>query len=111
MLVFSQKTQYLRAKRLDYPVVTLLTYYSTSVEAQYLFGNDLPDPVDLRENRKLLAQLREKMCILWGNLEEKTELDAISNLPFECCLMEYGVDAEDKGAFQRQYRMHGVTIS
>jgi protection of telomeres protein 1 len=88
-------------------------------EAQFLFGNGLPDPTDLRRDRKLLSKLREKMCILWGNLEEKQESEAISNKPFECCLMEYGVemDREDPEwkstpfKFARQYRMFGVTIS
>ncbi len=88
-------------------------------EAQYLFGNDLPDPVDLRNDKRLLAKLREKLFQLWGNLEEKGGEEAISNLPFECCLMEYGVQGElecekSEGGmedFERAYRLFGVTIS
>lgn len=87
-------------------------------EAQYLFGKDVEDPTNLNEDRKLLAKIREKLCILWGNLEEKDEGEEISNLPFECCMYEYGVEV-DEGAmtaesgfgFERRYRMFGVTIS
>ncbi|KAK3708552.1 hypothetical protein LTR37_011447 [Vermiconidia calcicola] len=87
-------------------------------EAQYLFGNAVNDPADLREDRTLLARLREKMFTLWGNLAEKAENDAISNRPFECCLMEYGVELDDDDpekaespfGFRRMYRMFGVTI-
>lgn len=87
-------------------------------EAQYLFGNDVPDPTDLRQDKRFLAKVREKLCILWGNLEEKGEEEPVSNLPFYCCLMEYGVEVEKEedespGAteFERLYRMFGVTIS
>ncbi|KAK3711975.1 hypothetical protein LTR37_009287 [Vermiconidia calcicola] len=87
-------------------------------EAQYLFGNAVNDPTDLREDRALLARLREKTFTLWGNLAEKAENDAISNRPFECCLMEYGVELDDGDpekdespfGFCRMYRMFGVTI-
>ena len=87
-------------------------------EAQYLFGNNVNDPTDLRSDHGLLVKLREKLCILWGNLEEKAEEDGISNRPFECCLMEYGVEMDDDDpekaetafGFKRLYRMFGVTI-
>lgn len=87
-------------------------------EAQCLFGNDVDDPADLNNDPRLLAKLREKMCILWGNLEEKGPDEAISNVSFECCLMEYGVEmdeddpdrSEESFGFQRMYGMFGVTI-
>jgi protection-of-telomeres protein 1 len=41
------------------------------MEAQYLLGNAVDDPADLRENTTLLNQLREKLYILWGDLEEQ----------------------------------------
>jgi protection-of-telomeres protein 1 len=115
------------------------------IEAQYLLGNAVDDPADLRENTALLNQLREKMYILWGDLEERkrsededgdggqapakrAKLDGEqqqqaeaqklqpSNLPFNCCLREYGVlreggTAEEVGDWERQYMMFGVTIN
>lgn len=86
--------------------------------AQFLFGNSLPDPDDLGDNGKLLKQLREKLFLLWGNLEEKTEDEALSNQPFDCVIMEYGVPLEDddpeqdatsKG-WRRMYAMEGASI-
>ncbi|KAF3483262.1 telomere-binding alpha subunit central domain-containing protein [Arthroderma uncinatum] len=63
--------------------------------------------VNLRENPKMLAQLREKLFLLWGDLEErKTEsieafyagqADAVSAKPFTCCIKEYGVKARNRG--------------
>lgn len=108
--------------------------------AQYLLGNSVDDPADLRTDRQLLAKLREKMCILWGNLEERRvqlenrgghDEDAygvvkLSNRPFECCLMEYGSPVgEDNGmelegeeakgstgfGYRRMYAAFGVTIT
>jgi hypothetical protein len=120
------------------------------MEAQHLLGNAVDDPADLRENTPLLNQLREKMYILWGDLEERkrskdddgdgddddmqgaakrAKLDgeqqqqreqeqegAPGNLPFNCCLQEYGVlreggRLEEVGDWERQFMMFGVTIS
>jgi protection-of-telomeres protein 1 len=114
------------------------------MEAQYLLGNAVDDPADLRENTTLLNQLREKLYILWGDLEEQKrsededgdgerktakraklneeqqQTDAQeqqpSNLPFNCCLREYGVrrdggNADEVANWERQYMMFGVTIT
>lgn len=120
------------------------------MEAQHLLGNAVDDPADLRENTPLLNQLREKMYILWGDLEERkrsededgvdeqslakrAKLDGEqqqqqreqeaagqqplpANLPFNCCLQEYGVlrecgRLEEVGDWERQFMMFGVTIS
>jgi protection-of-telomeres protein 1 len=106
------------------------------MEAQHLLGNEVNDPADLREDTVLLNQLREKLYILWGDLEERkrsedddgdgeqtaakrAKLDGEqqpSNLPFNCCLQEYGVlreggKAEEIADWERQYMMFGVTIS
>lgn len=109
-------------------------------EAQFLFGNDVADPTDLRQDSSLLGQLREKLYILWGDLEERkrdeveSEREAKrlklagglereakqqqkpSNLPFNCCLQEYGAmrDGGNPGEvtdWERQYMMFGVVIS
>lgn len=104
--------------------------------AQHLFGRDMDDACDLRRHTGVLAKLREKLWILWGNLEEVIVggdgLGELSNLPFECCIAEYGVkiDAEDdqcdvcedgvervamtmRGGerWVRMYRLHGTVIT
>ncbi|QIW94643.1 hypothetical protein AMS68_000161 [Peltaster fructicola] len=87
-------------------------------QAQFLLGNDMPDPANLREQSMLLNKLREKMYILWGNLEEQKAAgadDMPSNRPFECCLSEYGVlksggKPENIFDWERQYMLHGLTI-
>ena len=87
-------------------------------EAQYLFGNNVGDPKDLRADAALLAKVRQQLFVLWGNLEEKNEDEAVSNLPFECCLMEYGIEMDDDDpdkakapmGYSRQYAMFGTTI-
>lgn len=105
-------------------------------EAQHLFGNAVDDPTDLREDPTLLNQLREKLYILWGDLEEqkrqedagdrqakRAKLDGEteetkqpSNLPFSCCLQEYGAlreggRADEVTDWERQFMISGVTIS
>lgn len=87
-------------------------------DAQYLLGNGVDDPADLHHDHRLLSKLREKLCILWGNLEEKTGDQALSNRPFECCLSEYGVEMDEddpeRGShpfgWMRMYNLSGVTI-
>lgn len=68
------------------------------------------DAEDLRTNSRALSALREKLFLLWGNLEEKkaerrdreelghTDEDKTvaidlesTGRPFQCCLREYGV--------------------
>lgn len=75
--------------------------------------------MDLRSEPHQLAKLRERMFVLWGNLEETGGGgQGLSNLPFECCIQEYGVEMDDddpvKGeaplGWQRMYSMFGVTI-
>lgn len=96
------------------------------LEAQFLLGNGVDDPADLHANASLLNQLREKLYILWGDLEEmkkaegeeaakRQKLEEPSNRPFDCCLQEYGTlrnggnPAEIKD-WERRFMMHGVTI-
>ena len=106
------------------------------MEAQHLFGNAVDDPTDLREDATLLNQLREKLYILWGDLEEQKrqedtgerkakrkkldsedeETQKPSNLPFSCCLQEYGAlreggRADEVTDWERQFMISGVTIN
>lgn len=82
----------------------------------------------LRQHPQLLAKLREKLAVLWGNLQEvKTPAeddeipwaDSVSNLPFDCCIREYGEkveNEEDAAALRaelgwiRLHRLFGTTI-
>ncbi|RAL04760.1 telomere-binding alpha subunit central domain protein [Aspergillus ibericus CBS 121593] len=66
-------------------------------DAEYLLGLTA---VDLRQNLQDLKELREKLFILWGDLEErkrialhdgKQDLGPVSCRPFNCCIQEYGV--------------------
>jgi protection-of-telomeres protein 1 len=117
------------------------------LEAQYLLGNAVDDPADLHENTTLLNQLREKLYILWGDLEERKQSEdqdgdgerstakrakldeeqrqtdaqeqQPSNLPFNCCVREYGVrldggppeEEAEVPQWKRQFMMFGVTIT
>ena len=87
-------------------------------EAQYLFGNNVGDPKDLRKDAALLAKVKQQLFLLWGNLEEKKSDEELSNLPFECCLMEHGVPMNDSDprkattpfGYIRLYALFGTTI-
>ena len=72
-------------------------------EAEFLLQLDA---VNFRKDAQALDGLREKLFLLWGDLEERkkaqpilAEREGISpdtskdaqNLPFQCCLKEYGV--------------------
>ncbi|THC88443.1 hypothetical protein EYZ11_012106 [Aspergillus tanneri] len=74
--------------------------FVSSHDAEYLLHMDA---TDLRKNSVRLAQLREKLFLLWGNLEEEKRKSAeqttlvphnpstLSSRPFTCCIKEYGV--------------------
>ncbi|KAK7191981.1 telomere-binding alpha subunit central domain-containing protein [Paraphaeosphaeria sporulosa] len=71
------------------------------------------EPVDLIAHPSKLCELEQKLFLLWGNLHERKlalkekginlplpvgdETLALSNMPFECCVEEYGVPVNDKG--------------
>lgn len=87
--------------------------------AQYLFGNKVDDPSgDLRDSPALLASVKHQLSILWGNLEERGKGEAISNVPFECCLFEYGVQMDEDDperasqpmGWLRMFGLFGTTI-
>jgi protection-of-telomeres protein 1 len=53
------------------------------------------EPTNLRKDANTLNLLKEKLFMLWGNLEEVKNIrmleNRISNTPFECCIKEFGV--------------------
>jgi protection-of-telomeres protein 1 len=88
----------------------------------------------LRRDTQTLVKLREQMAILWGDLEElklaalqkqqpfppseatSAEDMRLSNLPFYCCIEEYGqeLDEEDRpdefSAYTTLYAMTSTRI-
>jgi len=69
--------------------------FISGAEAEFLLKLDA---VNLRQNKDISMRLKEKLCILWGDLEERkssgrtdTLQKAPSQLPFTCCVKEYGV--------------------
>ena len=66
------------------------------------------DSLSLRRKKRALEELREKLFILWGDLEERKRkaiaegelnsqpVDSISSIPFVCCVKEYGVECAHK---------------
>ena len=68
------------------------------------------DAANLRKDTYLLAQLREKLFVLWGNLEDVTagKEMIISSRPFETCVREYGLRTADK--WNMIHSMFGTTI-
>ncbi|KAL1956425.1 hypothetical protein VTO42DRAFT_7311 [Malbranchea cinnamomea] len=106
--------------------------FVADADAVFLLGMDAED---LRANPQALAVLREKLFILWGNLEEcknenpNFDPDAMQSIvsakPFTCCIKEYGVRAESTSdnedqeekeeprnpfGWERRFRMFGTTI-
>ncbi|KAF2031191.1 hypothetical protein EK21DRAFT_63799 [Setomelanomma holmii] len=84
---------------------------------------------DLKNDRKALKRLEEKLFILWGNLFElKTELrllgsdmplppgdNRLQNKPFDCCIEEYGHEVpmnkdNNPAGYQRMHRLAGTRI-
>lgn len=94
-------------------------------DAEYLLNMDA---CDLRDQPQELAMLKERLFVLWGDLEEKklehgkTGLElidedvAVSSKPFECLLKEYGVKeiTEDGERFdtgwERMFAISGTTV-
>ncbi|KAF7122949.1 hypothetical protein CNMCM5793_001125 [Aspergillus hiratsukae] len=73
--------------------------FVSGADAEYLLKLDA---ADLRKDDLKLAQLKEKVFHLWGNLEERKKatiegssnpqaLRPLSSVPFTCCIKEYGV--------------------
>jgi protection-of-telomeres protein 1 len=81
---------------------------------------------DLQKDPRKLAQVREKLFVLWGDLQEQKETTGDPELattikpsakPFECLIKEYGIPARDehghlKGSleFDRMFRLWGTTV-
>ena len=102
----------------DQPSTKLWTHV-TNEAAQYLLKMDA---TDLTRDGTAIHTLREKLFLLWGNLEEVTSGTAtssqqVSNQAFECCIAEYGqeLDVNDrqdstKREWIRIFEIFGTTI-
>lgn len=93
--------------------------------------------VSLKEDEEAVSQLREKLFLLWGDLEERKREDpenfnpdnsdvSDSTKPFACCIKEYGVKVGKRDAtssseegpeqdptllWERRFGMFGTNIS
>ncbi|KAL9003250.1 MAG: hypothetical protein Q9188_003865 [Gyalolechia gomerana] len=72
-----------------------LTAYVTDADAEFLLKLDA---CNLHRKPQALAALRERLFLLWGDLEERKrdgssagEGGKTRSMPFECCIKEYGV--------------------
>ncbi|KAJ9652002.1 hypothetical protein H2198_008744 [Neophaeococcomyces mojaviensis] len=83
---------------------------------------------DLRKEPTELAKLKQKLFVLWGDLEEKklehdatgTQLKqhghAVSSRPFECFIKEFGIQARDENGrkvedeYERIFSIFGTRI-
>ncbi|EFE29861.1 telomere-binding alpha subunit central domain protein [Trichophyton benhamiae CBS 112371] len=98
----------------------------------FVWGSDAEfllqmDAVNLRDNSDALASLREKLFVLWGDLEERKsadidafysgKADTVSTKPFTCCIKEYGVKTGNKETdpislgWERRFQMFQTAIS
>jgi hypothetical protein len=63
----------------------------------------------------VLSQLREKLFVMWGELEEYKTAGRLDHSnrpavkPFECCIQEYGVP-DGHGGWTRLHRMFHTVI-
>ncbi|EPS32783.1 hypothetical protein PDE_07743 [Penicillium oxalicum 114-2] len=86
--------------------------FVSGAEADHLLSLDA---TDLRHNRTRLNELREKLFLLWGDLEElKVRNKAtihpgenwtpskISSLPFKCSIKEYGVPCSHRSSLESE---------
>jgi protection of telomeres protein 1 len=92
-------------------------------DADFLLRN-VP-ATNLREDAQRLGMLKEKLFLLWGDLQERKEEGAEregkgeeeatwgemkpSGRPFECLVKEYGVQAKG-GEWERVFAMFGTSI-
>jgi protection of telomeres protein 1 len=81
---------------------------------------------DLRRDAQKLARVREKLFVLWGDLQEQKEArgnyDITTSIkpsanPFDCLIKEYGIPARDEHGqakseleFDRMFRLWGTTV-
>ncbi|KAF2806239.1 uncharacterized protein BDZ99DRAFT_465889 [Mytilinidion resinicola] len=74
-----------------------LPVYVAQDRAEYLLDMKAYDFKNGNHTKKALAKLREKLFILWGDLEEKKDpkteqvVGEVTNMPFECIIAEYGI--------------------
>ena len=96
----------------------------SDTDADYLL-RDI-EACDLRRNPKTLARLREKLFVLWGDLQERKDESRrlqeekmeglvegdvkVSARPFECLIKEYGVWNEKEGLWKRMFKIWGTSI-
>lgn len=108
--------------------MTTMKVYVAGPDAEYLLKLDAED---LHKSPEALTGLREKLFLLWGDLEERKrreknvltegsgnsaggqigEPDGMKNgLPFQCCLKEYGVKVKVQRNIETTVRADGSDV-
>lgn len=103
-----KKSKQVSAEEEDYPTMMLQV---TGTDGDYLLNEEA---CDLRNQPQELAKLREKLFVLWGDLEERKrageKAGLASSRPFECLVKEYGVLQPDTSQWERMFRILGTNI-
>lgn len=92
-------------------------------EGDYLFNMQA---CNLRRNPKTLGYIKEKLFVLWGDLQEQKEEASASQeaagfnpraRSFKCLIAEYGIEArddeglkKDNGEYERVFHLCGTTV-
>ncbi|EMR10384.1 hypothetical protein PNEG_01636 [Pneumocystis murina B123] len=83
-------------------------------DAQMLLNNESIMPTNLRKDKKTLALLRQKLSLIYGDLEETLlsgqHYNHIQTPWFELCIMEYIVHESKTGKEQRRWRAFGIKL-
>ncbi len=82
-------------------------------DADFLLRNI--EATNLRKDKPCLAKLKEKLFLLWGDLQEQKEEEGRSGKPvepsgrpFDCLVKEYGVQV--RGRWERVFALFGTSI-
>lgn len=65
----------------------------------------------LRKDKITANKLRSQLEVLWGDLLDlkSGRVESLSNRPFECCIMEYGVPVQPADGTSRKWvRCHKI---
>lgn len=93
----------------------------TASDGDYLLNMEA---CNLKKNPRALAKLKEKLFVMWGDLQElkaEAEEDVTKfkphNRPFACLIKEFGIDARDENGikigddqYERLFRIWGTTV-
>ncbi|KAG5519992.1 hypothetical protein PMAC_001068 [Pneumocystis sp. 'macacae'] len=82
-------------------------------DAQIFLNDDSIMPTNLRKDKKTFNLLKQKLSIIYGNLEETLssgQYNRIQTPWFELCIMEYIVQKTKTDKGQRRWRAFGIKL-